>query len=379
MTFPAQSTQASSRNVLRALFVLFVALAAILLARPDGAGAAGFKVDVLGERGEDVGGSVALEVDGARGARNVALYVDGELRRRDRSFPWSFGRGGWVKVGKGESEIAVVARFRARSKVRHTTITVPGNRSENSNGNNGRRRDVAENREVTPPKKPAPTPDALTPGLVWKGDFETGSLSQWPIVQQVASDRIQIAEDPTRQGNYAARFEVRPGDNIGNTSPRAEVAAELHEQEGEERYYRWFTMFDQNFPTEFENSFITFTQWRSTNESGAYTSFMLWGDEIELRLDGTRWETPMVKGVWHEFIYHVKWSADPNVGFIELYYDGQLALPKTPAATMDGSPGSGVENYVKQGLYKSDEIPTGVVYHDGFVSGTSLEAVKSAP
>lgn len=380
-----------AQTALRGLLVLFVALAAILVARPDGAAAAGFKVDVVGERADTTGGSVALNVKGARTARTVALFVDGELRERDRSFPWTFGRRGWVQVPQGENQIDVVARFHGGSKVRHRTVAIGGKGGSGTSGSGAqstgsdRRREVSGNRDVSTPAKktttPAPPvviPEALSPGLVWKGDYETGSLSQWPIVQKVASDRIQIAQDPTRQGKYAARFEVRPGDNIGNTSPRAEVAAELHEQEGDERYYRWFTYFDPAFPTNFENSFITFTQWRSTNESGAYSSFMLWGDEIELRLDGTRWEAPLVKGVWHEFIYHVKWSADPNVGFIELWYDGQLVMPKTAAKTMYGNPGGGIENYVKQGLYKSDEIPTGVLYHDGFVSGTSLESVRNA-
>jgi hypothetical protein len=374
MNFHELPHPTGSRNALRVLFVLVAALAAILLVRPDASAAAGFELKIGGEHATPAGGSVSLDVDGARGARGVALYVDGALRRRDRSWPWSFGRKGWIQVPAGEHQVAVQARFRNGTKVRRTAVVVPLRRDAAK-----RRSDIDDNRML--PTKGRPEEDKtekLGPGLLWAGDFETGSVSQWPIVQRVASDRIQIAQDPTRQGNYAARFEVRPGDNIGNTAPRAELAAELHEQEGDERYYRWFTLFDQSFPTEFENSFVTFTQWRSTNESGAYTSFMVWGDEIELRCDGTRWEAPLVKGVWHEFIYHVKWSADPNVGFIELWYDGQLVMPKVYVETMDGAPGSGVENYVKQGLYKSDEIPTGVVYHDGFVSGTSLAAVQGA-
>jgi hypothetical protein len=212
----------------------------------------------------------------------------------------------------------------------------------------------------------------------WRGDFETGDISQWGIVQRVASDRIAVTQDPTRQGDYAARFEVQPGDNIGDTPTRAELGARLGEQEGEERYYRWFTYFDQDFPTEYEDEFITFTQWRAVDESDDYTSFMVWGDEIELHRNGARWSTPLVKGVWHEFVYHVKWSPDPDVGFIELWYDGELVLPEFRIETMSGTPGDGVENYVKQGLYKDDEIPTAVLYHDGFVAGTSLEAVKGA-
>ncbi len=230
-----------------------------------------------------------------------------------------------------------------------------------------------------PDPAPAPAPESTNSPPAWHGDFETGDLSQWETWQEVALDRITATQDPVQQGNYAARFEVRPGDNIGDTSPRAELATDLHEKEDEDRYYRWYTYFDPSFPTNYPNSFITFTQWRAKDESGSYTSFMVWGNRIELRRDGTRWATTLTKGVWHKFVYHVKWSPDPSVGFIELWYDGQLVLPETHVRTMAGSPGHAVGNYVKEGLYKSDEIPTGILYHDGFVAATSFAAANDAP
>ena len=214
--------------------------------------------------------------------------------------------------------------------------------------------------------------------VVWRGDFETGDLSQWDLVQEVDEDRIQVVDDPIRQGGHAARFVVTPDDSIGDSSPRAELGARIGDREGRERYYRWFTYFDPEFPTGHRNGFVTFTQWRAVDESDDWTSFMAWGNRLELRRGGTRWSTRLVKGVWHEFIYHVKWSPDPAVGFIELWYDGELVLPRLHLRTMSGSPGEGVPNYVKQGLYKDERVPTGVVYHDGFVAGTSLEAVRGA-
>jgi hypothetical protein len=233
--------------------------------------------------------------------------------------------------------------------------------------------------ESSPNPSPAPQLETTNTSLPWHGDFETGNISQWEVAQEVAPDRITISQNPVQQGNYAARFEVKPGDNIGDTPTRAELATDLHEHEGEERYYRWYTYFPESFPTNYPNSFITFTQWRAKDESDAYSSFMVWGNQIELRHEGTRWETTLTKGVWHKFVYHVKWSPDPNVGFIELWYDGQLVLPKTYSKTMAGTPGQAVGNYVKEGLYKSDEIPTAVLYQDGFIAGTSFAEVNNAP
>jgi hypothetical protein len=68
----------------------------------------------------------------------------------------------------------------------------------------------------------------------------------------------------------------------------------------------------------------------------------------------------------------VKWSADASVGFVELYLNGKLVMPKRPIATMF----SGQLNYLKMGLYRSDTITAdGVVYHDNWVMGRSLSDV----
>ncbi|HEX5763373.1 MAG TPA: polysaccharide lyase [Solirubrobacterales bacterium] len=328
-----------------------------------------------GKGSQAAAGRVGLAISGARSARSVALYVNGRFRQRDRSWPWRFGRDGQLKLPTGRHQIAVKARVRRKFQVRRRSILVALRKSRN--------RDRQSNRtepSVGPAKPivaPEPAPAATSP--LWRGDYETGDLSQWELVQRVGSDRISITSDPVRQGNYAARYEVRPGDNIGDTSTRAEVGTWLEEREGEERYYRWYTYFTPSFPTNYPDEFVTFTQWRADDESASYGSFMVWGDRIELRRDGTRWSAPLTTGVWHKFVYHVKWSPDPNVGFIELWYDDQLVMPRVHVQTMGGSPGNAVGNYVKQGLYKSDEIPTSVLYHDGFVSGSSFAEVNEAP
>ncbi len=72
----------------------------------------------------------------------------------------------------------------------------------------------------------------------------------------------------------------------------------------------------------------------------------------------------------------VKWSSDAKVGFVELYKDGKLTVPKTMAATQFGRE----KNYLKLGLYRDSSISqVGVVYHDGFTIGTKLADVMPAP
>jgi hypothetical protein len=403
------------RTALSAFFLTLISIAIMLLA-PDGAGA----TTPLHLGADTVPGteSVVVKVDGARQATGVSLYLDGHLAQHDRKWPWTFGRKGRIAVGHGRHTISVSARLPRHGEVhRAVVVSTPGPGSSNdsessptSSADPGREAWAGRSSESplvkserrpaispsSPVSSPSPEPEAPSSPLVpektapeesaaapsgttlWDGNYDTDSLFQWDLIQEAAPGRISVVKSPTDPENDVARFEVRPTDNIGDTSPRAEVGKYLGEKEGEERYYRWYTYFPESFPTNYPNSFVTFTQWRADDESEDYSSFMLWGNQIELRREGTKWSTELTKNVWHKFVYHVKWSPDPTVGFIELFYDGQLVLPKTYVRTMGGTVADPVENYVKQGLYKSEEIPTGVLYQDGFVSGTSYEAVNNA-
>ena len=235
-----------------------------------------------------------------------------------------------------------------------------------------------------PPAAAAPPAQSTAaPGVIWRGDFEPGNLSQWGTAQRVADDRIRVVGEPVRQGKRAARFEVREGDNVGDGAPRAELALlgrrDACCREGDERWYRWQTMFAQDFPTD-PDRFIDFVQFKKDGEGGGPVTFMVWGEELQLRADDIHWRAPLRRGQWQEFIFHAKWSPDPTVGFIELWHDGRPVLPRKYMPTLDrDEDGDAIEAYIKQGLYRADEFTeTGVLFHDGMVAGTTLESVRDA-
>ncbi|WP_375766608.1 heparin lyase I family protein [Archangium gephyra] len=212
-------------------------------------------------------------------------------------------------------------------------------------------------------------------GVVWRGDFETGDRSQWSSTQMVSSDRLQVLPSPVRQGSYAIKVTVRQGDNpISASGNRNELVKMTNEKEGDEYYYRWSTMFASDYPS--AKTWQLFTQWHHSGNNGSPpVEFYVNGETIYLRVNGTTvvWSTPLVRGQWQDFIFHVKWSSNPGVGFVELYHNGQLSLPKRSAATLY----SGQTNYLKVGLYRNSTIvPVGVVYHDGWIQGRSLQDVQ---
>jgi len=212
--------------------------------------------------------------------------------------------------------------------------------------------------------------------VVWRGDYESGDLSQWSKAQVVSADRLQVVTSPVHQGQYALKVTVRQGDNpIGASGNRNELVYLSYEPEGTERWYRWQTMWPADYPS--DAPWQIFTQWHHSGSDGSPPMvFSVRGETVRM-LANTEvvWTTPLVRGVWHDFLFHVKWSPDPSVGFVELWYDGALALPKTYTPTQF----AGQANYLKQGLYRDAAISsTATIFHDGMVAGTTRQDVDPA-
>jgi uncharacterized protein (TIGR03382 family) len=219
-------------------------------------------------------------------------------------------------------------------------------------------------------------PAASFATTVWSSDFESGDLSAWTKVQEVSPDRAQIVTDPVRQGSKALKVTVNQYDDpVHSGNDRTELVNLTHEQEGSEYFYRWSVMWDANYPS--APKWQLFTQWHQDGLGGTPPLEMyVVGEEIRLRTGGNegpvRWTAPLVRGAWQDFILHIKWSPDPQQGFIELYHNGKIALPRTAAPTM--LPGQ--LGYLKMGLYRSREIvPQGIVYFDDVKMATALEDV----
>ncbi|NOK17638.1 heparin lyase I family protein [Corallococcus carmarthensis] len=217
-------------------------------------------------------------------------------------------------------------------------------------------------------------PSLAAAEIVWRGDFETGNRSQFSTEQMVSSDRLQVVSSPVAEGKYALKATVKQGDDpINSSGNRNELVYLSNEKVGSEYWYRWKVMFANDFPS--VDAWQLFTQWHHDGCCGSPpVEFFVKGELIRLTLNdnGTVWSTALKRGVWQEFIFHVKWSPDASVGYVELWHNGVQVLKKTKAMTMF----AGQNNYLKLGLYRDDTIkPVGVVYHDGFIQATSREDV----
>jgi uncharacterized protein (TIGR03382 family) len=210
--------------------------------------------------------------------------------------------------------------------------------------------------------------------VLWRGDFETQDLSQWTKVDGLLS-RMTVVSSPIRQGRYALRTELRNGDFASNGN-RNEIVRSDALTEGLEEYYAWSTMFDASYPS--ASSWQVFTQFHHSGCCGSPPlEFDIDGETLALDSNVrspqvTLWSAPLVRSVWHDFVFHVIWSANPDLGLVELWYDGKKVIAAKAWQTLY----PGQTNYLKQGLYRDASIqPTAVVYHDGMTVGTALADV----
>lgn len=216
--------------------------------------------------------------------------------------------------------------------------------------------------------------------VIWRGDFSTGDLSQWPKRETVdAATRLQVVPGPVEGEGPALQVSVRQGDNpIHASGNRNElVYAGDRIEEGSERYYHWRTLWPADYAA--QDVWQIFTQWHHFTGGGSPPmAFLVWGEEVRLGIQTGEvlWSTPLERGRWHDFVFHVGWSSDPGRGYVELWYDGRIAMPRSPRATM--FPGQGV--YLKQGLYRSSRVQADqVLFHRGMTVGTTLDDVWPRP
>lgn len=218
----------------------------------------------------------------------------------------------------------------------------------------------------------SPATGPLPGQVIFRGDFETGGLDQWDGLQQVAGDRIRVVRARGAQGGFAARFEVRNGDNPIGHGDRAEVQVASAEREGHERWYDWRIRFAPGFPS--SSGWQVVTQWHSSLDGSPPVGLYVHRDQVYLQIwkhDArgnpvaaplVPWSGPLKRGTWQRFRMHARWSGSDRRGFVRLFVDGRDVTGVVRTRTLY----PGQRNYLKLGYYRQSGIRSpGVVYHDG--------------
>ena len=263
----------------------------------------------------------------------------------------------------------------------HVSLTrVSGSRAPGSSSGSGS--GTPKPKATAPVSAPALPARPVSPvgGLTsFRGDWETGDTSQWGV-KCVAKDRLQIVTDPVRQGRYAARFEVRPGDKPSTSGERCEVYRDYRgdESAGQSYYYAWSTMVAPGWVN--PRNYGIFVQFHTTwpmapaleisTQNGEFYVITRGGDRYNYDGRRTTLVPTLSPGRWNDFVMHVKWGVSDGAVKIWHRVQGQaqfnVVFDKTnvPNILTDGSTASKL--LLRHGYYRGSGSPgTAVVHQDG--------------
>lgn len=222
----------------------------------------------------------------------------------------------------------------------------------------------------------SPLASAAYGEVIWRGDFETGTTGQWSSDPKVGS--FKVVQEPVRAGRYALRIDgtnvARHGDNDRiefQHQPKLPGTAE-----GVERYFGWSVFLPNALTSDMHalGFFETRNSWRQLMSFQAHGEDLLFSTRVPyaLRWKGTGKLTPRR---WHDFAVHVLWSRDPAKGFVEVWFDGELVVPRAMTATLlDDNPA-----FFQIGLFRATtDVPETVII-DEVIEATTLAEVTPPP
>jgi hypothetical protein len=231
---------------------------------------------------------------------------------------------------------------------------------------------------ATPSVSPTPTTPAGT--VLFQADAETGDATQWCFGHSAVP--VGVASDQVRSGAYSYRSEIRDGQLIYDTE-RSEYsngpkACSKHSfAPGDETWTAISYYLPPSFP--YYSRWSLVAQWKEPYGGTPPQQINLQEDKWHIVGSNTlsprpRWElAPIRRGQWEDFVVHHKWSTDPKVGFVEVYLNGKLVLPKTYTRTINNE----VPLFLSVGHYRDlRNEGTAVLYIDDVKVGTTHDSVR---
>lgn len=253
--------------------------------------------------------------------------------------------------------------------------------------------------------------------IVAYGNWECGTPeahSPWRMLYKVdAAHAFQRRSDlGPRQGTWAARFEVRPGDFTGFGERSEANRANRHvTREGDDLYYTFSVRHSADWPH--CTGHCTLAQWLQVGQTG--TPALALGapegpegeagyrmqlkhragrcvppapgespndcevDEIHEMFSAADFQATL--GKWHDWIIHVRWSRAAD-GLIEVWHRVEGAddfdyWSVSDVPTMKEINGAAAPLESRVGIYRSPQSGTHVADHDSYCIATTLEAAES--
>lgn len=253
--------------------------------------------------------------------------------------------------------------------------------------------------------------------MLWTADAEKPAAAEWASSRAdppgpkpcpysappdlTSTDRIKRTTDPVAQGRFSYAITVAHGDfcdgeraELGDANPsRAGFENRLF-KEGDERYISFQVRLAPNFDVNVDTWRVIMQLHQPGGTLGppplalqvTHGDFVLYKGDANVESGSTIpiWQAPAPNDRWVRFTLHVRFSADPSAGFVELWGNpaGGAVVPllaRTPTYTMKKDAGGvAVPLHARIGIYRNPagRFGTETAYFDGFTVATSRAAAE---
>lgn len=205
--------------------------------------------------------------------------------------------------------------------------------------------------------------------LSWRGDFETGTTSQWSYLLNATG--ITVVTDPTLEGTHAGRIEIDASHLWPNGLNRVEfqyAPPSAQSEEGADSYFGFSFLFPQLLTSDSHQ----IAYYESNNTYQQVLSVGVQGDLLTLstrqpqNVEHLRAAGAIQAGKWHDLVLHVHWSRNAADGRVDLWLDGeQLVSDATAQTRADDNP-----HFIQLGILRDTIETTEVMYIDNARAGT---------
>ncbi|MDO6747773.1 polysaccharide lyase [Gilvimarinus sp. 1_MG-2023] len=215
-------------------------------------------------------------------------------------------------------------------------------------------------------------------GQLWRGDFETGDLSQWPYLTHPQG--ISIQSDCVYEGNYAADITITGAESFlwhGNPDLNR---SELHfkpadTREGADVFLGWSFFLPQPLSVAKHE----FGYWEAQDSWQQQMRFNIHGTALSFQASGADsayWHLPdgASAGVWHDLAMHIHFSLAPNLGRVTIWHDGIKVFNQTMQTRANKTDAM----FTQIGLLRSREDSAATLLIDNARQSDSIESLLAA-
>jgi hypothetical protein len=225
---------------------------------------------------------------------------------------------------------------------------------------------------------------ALAPSLahaqVWRGDFETGDLSQFSTLNRTigGNDYITVVGDVVAGGSHAGRIALHDDAVWPNGLKRVELhhsPATGRTASGQSLYFAWSFYLPVTLPTDPDQTIgywetdVSYHQLMAFTVSGTDITFYTQLPSYHTQWTGTGLVTP---ATWHRIAMHIVWSQGA-AGRIDAWFDGTQVVTNLAVPTLADTNAAFTQFGLLRGAIEFTDVP--VIYVDDALEGDSLADV----